>query len=71
MTAAHACNVCGTREEPTFEAGGLWWCAGCAAAITTAHVEDDPGDEMDFTTPEGYDDSPDQGVHRHDGGGAW
>ena len=25
----------------------------------------------DWTTPEGYDDSPDQGVHRYDGGGAW
>lgn len=27
--------------------------------------------EDDFTTPEGYDDSPDQGVHRYDGGGFW
>lgn len=25
----------------------------------------------DWTTPEGYDDSPDQGIHRFDGGGAW
>lgn len=25
----------------------------------------------DWTTPEGYDDSPDQGVHRHDGGGTF
>lgn len=28
----------------------------------------DGPDEADFTTPEGYDDSPDQGVHRFDGG---
>lgn len=28
-------------------------------------------DEVDFTTPEGYDDTPDQGVHRYDGKGAF
>lgn len=25
----------------------------------------------DWTSPEGYDYSPDMGVHRHDGGGSW
>ena len=33
-----------------------------------------PGDtlpEDDYTTPEGYDDSPDQGVHHYDGGGTF
>lgn len=29
------------------------------------------GDEEDWTTPEGYDDSPDQGVHQFDGGDAF
>jgi hypothetical protein len=28
-------------------------------------------DEGEMMTPEGYDDSPDQGVHRYDGGGMW
>ncbi|GAB2733474.1 hypothetical protein [Nocardioides pakistanensis] len=28
-------------------------------------------EDEDWSTPEGYDDSPDQGVHRFDGGGAW
>lgn len=27
--------------------------------------------EEDWSTPEGYDDSPDQGVHRYDGGGTF
>jgi hypothetical protein len=27
---AHACNVCGSTDEPTWEAGGLFWCDGCA-----------------------------------------
>lgn len=30
----------------------------------------DVGDD-DWSTPEGYDDSPDQGVHRFDGGGTF
>lgn len=28
-------------------------------------------DHDDYMTPEGYDDSPDQGVHRYDGGGTF
>lgn len=34
------------------------------------HIEDLENDD-DYLTPEGYDDSPDQGVHRYDGGGTF
>lgn len=37
---AAPCNVCGESED-TFEAGGSWWCVGCAAFITEVHVEED------------------------------
>lgn len=35
-------------------------------SLGATEVKDDGGD--DYVTPEGYDDSPDQGVHQHDGG---
>lgn len=40
------CHVCGTVEEPTFEAGGVWWCQGCADYQTyLAVMEGDDADE--------------------------
>ena len=43
MTTTEPCNVCATTEVPTFEAGGLWWCEGCATWQTdhSADTEED------------------------------
>lgn len=38
------CNVCQDPETPTYEAGGLWWCDGCAATITAQSASLTRGD---------------------------
>lgn len=39
------CNICNNPEAPTFQAGGLYWCDGCAHAITEEHVDDPEREE--------------------------
>ena len=44
MNSQEPCNLCGTMEEPTFPAGGVWWCRGCAEWQTkiSAGIDEEP-----------------------------
>lgn len=42
-----ACNVCHTTEVATFEAGGVYWCEGCALELTREHLDADTRQEGD------------------------
>lgn len=63
------CPECANGKHPNCTGWAIDAETDCVVDCACDHESDDV--DEDWSTPEGYDDSPDQGVHRYDGGGTF